>query len=150
LLYIPLLADALRWRGDGLKAAVGDAFWRWYSDLNADLKVTPGEVFLTLAYAEGEESILRRWSELMERGLVKYGLDNWMKARGAEELARFKESARRHCVQYLMGLNGEEDHAAAILFNVSGTEYVMGRLQGRMGVEEKSSENASSCCKDSH
>lgn len=73
--------------------------------------------------------MLVRWSELMGRGAQKYGERNWEKAATKEELARMRASAFRHFVQWFYGLNPEEDHAAAIFFNVSGAEYVKARLQ---------------------
>jgi hypothetical protein len=68
--------------------------------------------------------LLVRWAELMGRGAEKYGERNWEKARTDEELARFKESAFRHFMQWYLGLNPEEDHAAAVLFNIGGAEHV--------------------------
>lgn len=65
-----------------------------------------------------------RWAELMGRGAEKYGERNWEKASTDEELARFKESAFRHFMQWYLGLNPEEDHAAAVLFNIGGAEHV--------------------------
>lgn len=72
--------------------------------------------------------MLIRWAELMGRGAQKYGERNWEKAATEEELARFKVSAFRHFVQWFYGLNPEEDHAAAVFFNVAGAEYVKERI----------------------
>ncbi len=72
--------------------------------------------------------MLLRWSELMGRGAGKYGERNWEKARTDVELERFKASAFRHFVQWFYGLNPEEDHAAAVFFNVAGAEYVKARM----------------------
>jgi hypothetical protein len=47
---------------------------------------------------------------------------------GDEEMARFKESACRHFVQWMRG-DVDEDHAAALFFNVCGFEYVRERVQ---------------------
>ena len=74
--------------------------------------------------------MVKRWAELMTRGAKKYGRGNWKKASGEEELERFKGSALRHMYQWLEG-NIEEDHASAILFNVSGAEYVSQKLNGK-------------------
>jgi hypothetical protein len=71
--------------------------------------------------------MLKRWAELMTRGAKKYGKNNWMLASGEEELERFKDSALRHMYQWLDG-DLSEDHAAAILFNVSGAEYVKSKM----------------------
>lgn len=68
--------------------------------------------------------MLKRWAELLTRGAAKYSEDNWMLADGEAELKRFKESAFRHFMQWFLGDDDGEDHAAAILFNVNGAEYV--------------------------
>jgi hypothetical protein len=75
--------------------------------------------------------MLKRWADLMGRGADKYGERNWEKAEGEEELNRFKESAFRHFIQWFMEENLDEDHAAAILFNVSGAEYVKEKLDAK-------------------
>ena len=72
--------------------------------------------------------MLIRWAELMGRGAGKYGERNWEKARTQEELDRFQASAFRHFVQWFYGLSPEEDHAAAVFFNIAGAEYVRGRM----------------------
>lgn len=69
-----------------------------------------------------DQDMLRRWAELMGKGALKYGERNWEKARTLEELARFRASAYRHFFQWYNGLNQEEDHAAAVLFNIAGAE----------------------------
>jgi len=71
--------------------------------------------------------MFQRWAAHLTNGAVKYTKGNWMKAAGQEELERFKESAFRHFIQWLNG-DIEEDHAAAIIFNVNGAEYVEERL----------------------
>lgn len=68
--------------------------------------------------------MFKRWAELMTRGAQKYSANNWMKAEGDAELLRFKESAFRHFMQWFLEENSEEDHAAAVFFNISGAEYV--------------------------
>jgi len=72
--------------------------------------------------------MLRRWAELLTRGADKYDDDNWMKAEGAAELARFRASAARHFAQWMNG-DRDEDHAAAVFFNLNGAEYVRERMQ---------------------
>ncbi len=74
------------------------------------------------------KDMLLRWSELMGRGAQKYGERNWEKACTQEELDRFRASAFRHFVQWFYQLNPEEDHAAAVFFNVAGAEYVKARI----------------------
>ena len=71
--------------------------------------------------------LFKRWAELMDRGAKKYDKRNWMRAASEEELARFKESALRHFVQWWWG-ETDEDHAAATVFNINGALYVEQRL----------------------
>lgn len=72
--------------------------------------------------------LIVRWAELMGRGAIKYGERNWEKARTQEELNRFRASASRHFLQWFYGMNPEEDHAAAVCFNIAGAEYVAERM----------------------
>lgn len=64
-----------------------------------------------------------RWAEHMTKGATKYAKRNWMQANGQAELDRFRESALRHFLQWYRG-ELDEDHAAAIIFNVNGAEFV--------------------------
>lgn len=68
-----------------------------------------------------------RWAIHLTKGAAKYAKRNWMKAEGEVELARFKESALRHFMQWYSG-DTDEDHASAIYFNVNGAEYVKEKL----------------------
>ncbi len=58
--------------------------------------------------------VLRRYAELLERGAIKYGPNNWTKGM---PLSRYMDSAIRHLCQLLEGAT-DEDHAAAVIFNV--------------------------------
>jgi hypothetical protein len=74
-----------------------------------------------------------RWAEHLTTGAVKYpdvspGVANWTLARSQEELLRFRESALHHVRQWVNG-ERDEDHAAALFFNVNGYEYVRDRLK---------------------
>lgn len=73
-----------------------------------------------------EEQMLTRWASLMTRGAKKYGVRNWEKARTWKEWARFRGSAFRHFMQWYMCAN-DEDHAAAVFFNIAAAEYVKTR-----------------------
>lgn len=75
-----------------------------------------------------DSSMLYRWAMLLERGAQKYGERNWEKANGVQELQRFKESAARHFNQWLNGWDMEEDHGAAVLFNIQGFEWLSNKL----------------------
>lgn len=73
-----------------------------------------------------------RWAEHLTKGAKKYpdtapGEPNWMLASGKEELVRFRKSAVRHFRKWLRG-ETDEDHAAAVFFNINGVEYVKNRI----------------------
>jgi hypothetical protein len=74
------------------------------------------------------EQMLTRYAALLARGAEKYGDRNWEKAEGEEELVRARSSAFRHFVQWLCG-EDDEDHAAAVMFNLTMAEYVRRRLR---------------------
>ena len=74
-----------------------------------------------------DEPILTRWAELMARGAEKYGEDNWKHANSLEELKRFQASGFRHFVQWIRG-DEDEDHGAAVFYNIAAAEYVKRRL----------------------
>ncbi len=72
--------------------------------------------------------MLDRWALHLTKAKVKYpdnpdGTPNWTLAAGPKELARFRRSAFRHMLQWLRG-DLDEDHAAAVYFNLNGAEYV--------------------------
>ncbi len=72
--------------------------------------------------------MLDRWADHITKGAVKYpnlpdGRPNWMLAAGQEEMHRFRQSAARHFRQWMRG-DEDEDHAAAVIFNLNGYEYV--------------------------
>lgn len=74
-----------------------------------------------------DEPMLTRWAGLMARGAVKYGENNWQLANSEEELQRFKASGFRHFIQWIRG-DEDEDHAAAVFYNIAACEYVKRRL----------------------
>lgn len=84
--------------------------------------VTAGKIDWSLV-ANGP--MLRRWAELLTNGAVVkgYGKRNWMKAAGNDEYERFRESAFRHFMEWYLG-ERDEDHGAAVFFNINGAEYV--------------------------
>lgn len=81
----------------------------------------------TLWHKVFDGPMLQRWAELLTRGAAKYPDEddrpNWMKAEGKVEYNRFKRSAFRHFMQWFRG-DTDEDHAAAVMFNINGAEYV--------------------------
>lgn len=72
---------------------------------------------------KSKSHMLKRWAELLERGMAKYGYRNWELAATEEEAIRFKASAFRHFIQWFEG-ETDEDHAAAVYFNIQAYEYV--------------------------
>lgn len=72
--------------------------------------------------------MLERWAAHMTKGAEKYTPRNWMKASGKKELARFRKSAFRHFVQAMRG-DTDEDHFAAVFFNLNGMAYVQEQLK---------------------
>ena len=72
--------------------------------------------------------MFKRWAEHLTAGAKKYSARNWTGAKSQEELDRFRESAVRHFVQWLAG-ETDEDHAAAVVFNINGVEYVKDQLK---------------------
>ena len=92
-----------------------------------------GKIRYDLVVPENMDNpMLSRWAEHMTKGALKYGDRNWEKATGREELNRFRESAFRHFMQWYLG-EADEDHAAAVFFNVQGAEYCKEKL-GRAAV----------------
>ena len=73
------------------------------------------------------EPLLTRLCQHLHKGAVKYGRGNWQHADSAEERDRFKRSAARHMRAYLLG-ETDEDHAAAVVFNLNAAEAVPGKL----------------------
>lgn len=72
--------------------------------------------------------MLERWAEHLTKGAGKYAPRNWLKAEGEAELARFRQSAFRHFLQWMRG-DTDEDHASAVFFNVNGAEFVKAKLK---------------------
>lgn len=77
--------------------------------------------------------MLERWAVHLTNGAKKYpdvspGVANWTLINSPEELARYKESAFRHFMQWYRG-DTDEDHASAVFFNINGVEYLKGRLK---------------------
>lgn len=70
--------------------------------------------------------MLRRWAIHLTEGAKKYAKRNWMLARGQEEYDRAKESAYRHFSQWFAD-ERDEDHAAAVIFNINETEYILSK-----------------------
>lgn len=74
-----------------------------------------------------EKQMLTRFAALMERGAKKYDERNWEKANSLEEYDRARESAFRHMVQW-MNDEQDEDHAAAVMFNLMAAETIIQKI----------------------
>jgi hypothetical protein len=68
-----------------------------------------------------EHQFLTRVAELLTRGAVKYDPRNWEQANSPEEVERMRSSAFRHFMQWMTG-DQDEDHAAAVVFNLLAAE----------------------------
>ena len=77
-----------------------------------------------------DQSGLERVALHLVKGAEKYGRGNWRLANSEQELNRFKSSALRHIYQWLRG-DEDEDHMAAVVFNLFAAEYVKGKLNGK-------------------
>lgn len=87
----------------------------------------PDFALLVAAGDSYEDCLLTRWAALMARGADKYGERNWELASSKEEFDRFRSSAFRHFMQWYTG-ELDEDHAAAVLFNINAAEFVKRRV----------------------
>ena len=92
---------------------------------------TEGKARFDLVMPKGlpyEDQMLTRWAMQMTRGADKYGVRNWEKAKTEDEHERFMGSAHRHLMQWLCG-ERDEDHAAAVFFNVAAAEFVRRQME---------------------
>ena len=78
-----------------------------------------------------DETMQYRLAMLLERGAKKYTERNWEKANSIEELEHARASLGRHYHQYMSGME-DEDHGAAIYFNVMEIEYIKWRMKNEM------------------
>jgi dATP/dGTP diphosphohydrolase len=72
--------------------------------------------------------MMRRWAQHLTTAEAKYpdvkpGLPNFMLIETEEERIRYKESAFRHFMAWFHD-ETDEDHAAAVFFNVNGVEII--------------------------
>lgn len=73
-----------------------------------------------------------RWAFHLSKGAIKYpdikpGVANWLLADSEIELIRAKKSAARHFRQWIGG-DLDEDHAAALFFNINEVEYIKDKM----------------------
>ena len=79
------------------------------------------------------QPMLKRWAELMSRGLTKYTENDWKQANSLEELRMFKAKAYRHFFDWFNDEGTDEDTAAAIMFNISAVEYLREKFKVKNG-----------------
>lgn len=89
--------------------------------------VTEGKIDYTLCL---DGPMFERWAEHMTKGASKYSKRNWMLAQDEAVYERARESALRHFIAWLKNIR-DEDHAAAVYFNINLAEYVRDRLLDR-------------------
>ena len=115
---------------DGPKSDVGLAMCDWYDEALAG-RTAADELYhvlrLLAVYEGGMGALIGRYAGVMTRGAIKYDAHNWMKASGQAEADRFISSACRHFLQWYRG-DKDEDHAAAVVFNLNGYEYVRQKM----------------------
>jgi hypothetical protein len=89
---------------------------------------TTGKIRYDLVF---DGPMFERVAAHLTKGAVKYEPRNWMKANSMEEADRYRESAVRHFILWLNGVT-DEDHAAAVFFNINGYEYVKERVSASL------------------
>jgi len=85
-----------------------------------------GKARFDLLFAKGvpyERQMMTRFAALLARGAEKYDERNWEKANSSYELERAESSAMRHLIQWFCG-ETDEDHAAAVFFNILEAETI--------------------------
>jgi hypothetical protein len=83
-----------------------------------------------------DEQLLTRIARLYSRGAEHYDDRNWEKGAGQAELDRAKSSAFRHFMQWFTG-ERDEDHAAAVFFNVQAAEYFQWKIDQQPVPDDK-------------
>jgi hypothetical protein len=76
-----------------------------------------------------EHQLITRLAALMARGAEKYDDRNWEQFSDIPARERAVASALRHIIQWANG-EEDEDHGAAVVFNIMAAEYVDGVLAG--------------------
>ena len=77
----------------------------------------------------------KRWAWHLTKAEAKYpdprpGIPNFTLIESEEEYHRYRESALRHFMQWWEG-DTDEDHAAAVFFNMNGVEMIKEKWDGR-------------------
>lgn len=96
------------------------------SESGVNRSTTEGKIN-TLLVRDGP--MLLRWAWHLTIHSAEKGKRNWMNANTNEDFERFLESADRHFSQWVNGYD-DEDHAAAVFFNMNGVEFVKSLYSG--------------------
>lgn len=94
-----------------------------------------GKVRVDLCFPDDvpyDEQLIVRWGALMARGAEKYSARNWELGKGEPAYQRARESAMRHFMQWYLG-EDDEDHAAAVCFNMQAAILFEGRRDESSG-----------------
>lgn len=83
-------------------------------------------------YTTIDPDFLERLAVHMTANIPSKGYNNWRNASTDDDLLRFRRSAWRHLIAWERG-ETDEDHAAALVFNVMGAEYVRRTATGTDG-----------------
>lgn len=83
---------------------------KYKSGMVRDIRVQKGRFDLLSPF------VLIRLAKIYERGSYKYSERNWEKGC---PFSRFLDSAFRHLVQYIAGINDGEDHIGASIWNLT-------------------------------
>jgi hypothetical protein len=84
-----------------------------------------GKTKFTLMFPRGvpmREQLFTRVAELYTRGGEKYGDRNWENSCAPDTLDHHLEALWRHFMSFFFEENTEEDHAAAIIWNINAVE----------------------------
>lgn len=107
------------------KFVVKDSGKRMDYDSGMRRDVQDGKVDYSLIF---DGPLMDRLADHLTKGAKKYGRRNWQLANSNEELERFIQSAARHFRQWMRG-DMDEDHMAAVVFNLNAAEYVKEKLK---------------------
>lgn len=90
-----------------------------------------------------ERSMLKRFAIHLGKWAMKYWEHNWKKANSMEEVERFYWSGMRHLMQSAEW-EVDEDHAAAVMFNVMAMEYVKEKVWSQIYTPQSVSDSVNS------
>lgn len=94
--------------------------------------------------------MMRRWAQHLTTAEAKYpdprpGVPNFTLIESEEEYYRYKESAFRHFMSWFDD-EVDEDHAAAVFFNINGVEIIKGKRAHPEPQAPGSEDSVSSLC----